>query len=482
MAIDFSRLEDVSFVLAQNKAVKLLRKEHAPLIIAFLWSTFKVEHRQTYGSRELTTALSDFLFRVNEAEETYPKEARYYLENWTQDGFLRQYYEEQEEEATFELTPATEQALLWINELDKSEFVGAESRLLQVFGLLRELALGTTADKEARLRQLRSRREALDREIAAIENDELLRLDPTRIREQYFLVEETAGKLLADFRQIEENFRLLNGKAREEQITRQGSRGEILDDIFSAQDAILETDQGKTFNAFWSFLMDQQRQDELDELVRQLFALPELRGFRDRSLVPRLKMSLVEAGDRVNKTTDRLVEQLRRFLQSRSFLENKRMAEVITEIEQLALRVKHDPPKARYFTTLEGKALVQLVMERGLFEPSAVLQLSTAALELGNATDVAATSLYEQLYVDPAELKARIQEMLRGRDQISLLEITETVPLTKGLSELVAYFSIATAWENRRKAVINSAKSEWIIYEKDGHNYRIEMPETLFLA
>jgi hypothetical protein len=482
MPIDFSKVEDVTYVLAQNKAVKLLRKEHAPLIIAFLWSTFKTEHRQTYRNRELTTRLSDFLFRVNDVEVHYPKEARLYLETWTQDGFLRQYYEEHEEEATFELTPATEQALLWISDLDKSEFVGAESRLLQVFNLLRELALGTTNDKEARLRQLRIRQAALEREIAAIENDEILRLDPTRIREQYFLVEETASKLLSDFRQIEENFRILNSKAREEQITRQGSRGEILDDIFSAQDAILETDQGKTFNAFWSFLMNQQRQDELDDLVKQLFALPELQGLQAKSLVPRLKMSLVEAGDRVNKTTDRLIEQLRRFLQSRSFLENKRMAEIITDIEQLALKVKNDPPPGRVFASLEGKALVNLVMDRAPFEPPAVLQLATTNLAQGSADDMVTAGLYEQHYVDPAELKARIQELLRGRDQISLLEISETIPFSKGLSELVAYFSIATAWENRQKAVIHPEKKEWIVYQKEGRNYRIEMPETLFLA
>jgi hypothetical protein len=481
MAVNFSRIEDVEYILGQHKAVKLLRKEQAPLLIAFLWSTFKAHHRQTYGSHELSTRLSDFLFSINDTAVAYPREPRYYLESWTQDGFLRQYYEDQEEEATFELTPATEQALLWITDLDKSEFVGAESRLLQVFSLLRELTLGTTQDKEARLLQLRNRKEALEREIAAIENDELLRLEPTRIREQYFLIEETAGKLLADFRQIEENFRILNSRAREEQINRQGSRGEILDDIFSAQDAILETDQGKTFNAFWSFLMDQQRQDELDELVQQLFALPELNGFRSQSLVPRLKMSLVEAGDRVNKTTDRLIEQLRRFLQSRSFLENKRTAQLIAEIEQLALKVKNDPPPLRNFAQIEGRALVQLVMDRGLFVPPQVVHLQTANLQVGIASEVSALGLYEQLYIDPAELKARIQRLLRGRDQISLLEVTQAIPLTKGLSELVAYFSIATAWEAQRKAVINTASTDWIVYLKDGHDYRIEMPQTLFL-
>ena len=250
MTINFSRIEDVDYVLGHHKAVKLLRKNHAPLIIAFLWSAFKEAHRQAYGSRELSTLLSDFLFSANEEEALYPREPRAYLEEWTQEGFLRQFYENNEEEATFELTPAAERALLWITDLDKGEFVGAESRLLQVFQLLRALVLGSTQDKEARLEQLLRQREEIDQEILAIDNDELSRLDPTRIRERFSLIEETASKLLSDFRQIEDNFRQLNARAREEQINKQGSRGEVLDEIFSAQDAIMETDQGKTFNAF----------------------------------------------------------------------------------------------------------------------------------------------------------------------------------------------------------------------------------------
>lgn len=482
MPINFSRIEDVGYVLEQHKAVKLLRKQHAPLIIAFLWHAFKVPQRQAYGSREITSLLSDFLFAANDEEIRYPKEARTYLEEWTQEGFLRQFYENNEEEATFELTPATEQALLWISQLDQRSFVGAESRMLQVFQQLRDLVTGSTLNKEERLQQLLQQREALDKEILAIDNDEFDRLDPTSIRERYALIEETAGKLLSDFRQIEDNFRQLNAKAREEQISNHSKRGEVLDEIFSAQDAIMTTDQGKTFSAFWAFLMDQQRQDELDQLVGRIFEQPELLGYRSRSVIPRLKMSLVEAGDRVNKTTDRLVEQLRRFLVSRAFLENRRAVQVIEEIEQLAIQVKKDPPTQRKFVTIDGKPAVHLLMERGLFQPPDILRVDTSGLTTGDAQEVQADGLYEQLYIDPAELKGRIKVLLRGKDQISLRQVTEEIPIEKGLSELVAYFGIATQWEKLQKAIINEDRTETIAYRKDGRDFKVDLPQTLFLA
>ncbi|MCB0599273.1 MAG: DUF3375 family protein, partial [Phaeodactylibacter sp.] len=226
----------------------------------------------------------------------------------------------------------------------------------------------------------------------------------------------------------------------------------------------------------------QNRQDELDKLARQIFEQPELSGFRSRSVLPRLKMSLVEAGDRVNKTTDRLVEQLRRFLASRAFLENRRASQVIEEIEQLALKVKNDPPAPRYFTDIEGKPAVHLLMDRGLFEPPEVLQLDSENLAEGDAGAVTADGLYEQLYIDPAELRGRIKALLRGRDQISLRQVTEEMPLEKGLTELVAYFGIATTLERQQKAIINEEQTETIVYHKDGRDFRIDLPQTLFLA
>ncbi len=485
MADRFSSIEEVSRLLEGHSAVLLLRKMHAPLIVAFLWRAFREERRQAYSSQELNTLLSDFLFAANEeakaGQQPYPRTARIYLEEWTKDGFLRQYYEAGAAEATFELTPAAEQALVWIAELDKREFVGAESRLLQLFNMLQDLTYGSSTDAQARLRQLLDQRLAIDQEILALEDGQISRLDPTRMRERLKLIEETAAKLLADFRQIEENFRQLNAKAREEQINRQHSRGQVLDEIFSAQDAIMETDQGKTFTAFWAFLMDQDRQDRLDQMATELFEQPELEAYRAYSVLPRLKILLVEAGERVDRTTTRLIEQLRRFLASHAFLENRRAGQVIEEIEQLALRVKNSPPPHRFFSDIAGKPGVNLVMERRLFQPADELQLETDRPVPGNAVEVLAEGLYNQLYIDPEELKGRIRQLLRGRQQVSLKEVVAHTPVEKGLSEVVAYFSLAAQWEHRQKAVVNTQQQEKLYYTTEGHTYAVELPQILFL-
>ncbi len=482
MSLNLTQATDVSAALQRNPAVRMLRKDQAGLIVAFLYTAFRDRRQSAYTGSELTSFLSDFLFAANDGQPLYPRPARDYLQQWTDEGFLRQYYEDRSDEATFELTPAGEQALNWVASMNQREFVGAESRLRQVFDQLRELSEATTVDKEERRRQLMERRDEIDRRLQALEEDELDRLDDTRIRERYFLIEETATKLESDFRQIEANFRQINARAREDLIGHDTGRGEALKKIFDSRDAILDTDQGRTFTAFWFFLMDQDRRTALRGFLDQIFEQPELAGLRSNSFLNRMEYALVEAGNRVNKTTDRLIEQLRRFLQSRAYLENRRITQLITEIEQLAVAVKNEPPAGRRFTTVEGAADVSLIMDRGVFQPPEQLRLPEGPPPPGSFEQVETDALYDILYVDPAELKGQLNVLLRDRDQISLLEVVQRMPPRRGLSELIAYFGIATSWEEERRAVISPDRRQTIPYEKNGERRTVDFPETIFLA
>lgn len=241
-----SPYEDISHLLGNHPAIRLLRKDSASLILAFCRKTFREERRTEVDSRELTSLLEDFLFSLNDGGKRYPRPARDYLESWSDEGFLRQTYGRDAEEATFELTAATEQVLQWIGELDQPEFIGAESRLKQLFDQLRQLAENTTEEADARRRQLEARRAEIDAQLAALDRGELDRLNETGIRERFQLIEDTASRLRADFRAIEDNFRRLNAAARAELMRGEGSRGEVLADIFDGRDRILDTDQGRT--------------------------------------------------------------------------------------------------------------------------------------------------------------------------------------------------------------------------------------------
>ena len=468
--------------LLLHPAVKLLRKDTAALIISFLWATFRQGRRNHYGSQEITARLDDHLFALNDADESaYPRAARDYLDAWTTDGFLRQFYESGSDEVTFELTAAGEQALQWVDELNKPEFIGAESRLRQVFDMIRQLAESTTEDVDERRRQLQDRRAEIDAQLADLNRGELPGLDGTGIRERFRLIEENASRLRSDFRTIEDNFRRLNASAREELMDRHQSRGSALDSIFDSRERILDSDQGRTFAAFWEFLMDQQSRGELEGYLQRILTLPELAGEVQRSQLPRLETNLVAAADRVNRTTDRLVEQLRRFVQTHAYAEHQRLTDLIGEIEKLAMMVRTDPPSDRRFATIEGTAEVQFTMERRPFSPPKHLELKGTKPTIGDPDVVVATALYAQQYIDPAELRGRVDTLLRNRAQITLGEVVEAIPVEKGLAELIGYFNLATHRERTQQAVINAEREEAITYSTNKGSRTATFPETIFL-
>jgi len=147
--------------------------------------------------------------------------------------------------------------------LAPQQFIGTESRLLTLFQLLRDLAAGAQNDPAERIRELERRRAEIDREIDRVRAGQAGPLDATQVKERYVQVGDTARRLLADFRQVEENFRNLDVQTRERIATSNQPKGALLEEIFGETDHIHRSDQGKSFDAFWEFLMSPARQDEL---------------------------------------------------------------------------------------------------------------------------------------------------------------------------------------------------------------------------
>lgn len=470
----------IKYLQDHNPAVRLFRLDHAPLIISFLFLYFKKQNKQIIPGNELITALSDYLFGLREShgEDIYAGTPRHYLDKWANEGLLRKFYTAQSDEPVFELTPATEKALDWIKDLDKREFVGTESRLLKIFEMLREIVYKSSDDPQKRLEELERQKEAIEKEIEKIKSGNIERMSETKIKERFFDMEDTARKLLSDFRQIEHNFRELDRTAREKQINSDLKKGMLLEDIFKAQHLIWETDQGRSFRAFWEFMMSQAKQNELDNLIEAALALPEAADIKQDDFIERIKISLVESGDKVNKTTHQLIEQLRRYLDDKAFLENKRIIGIINEIKSLAVQVKENSPKVKDFMLLDNKPEIEFVMERPLFNPPMNPVIKDTVFEEGvPANDTVA--LYKQLYIDPEELKQRIRELLKTSSQVTLRQVTENYPVEKGLSELIAYFCIAS---KDNKALINDEVMEEInIHSREAKNdFGMQVPQVIF--
>lgn len=432
----------------RHPAWRLLASPHAPLVSSFLHRVFVKPNVRVMSEADLAEALDDELFALREqlGQDAYPKRATEYLNDWASSdkGWLRKFYKPGTDEAQFDLTPATEKAIAWMASLTERPFVGTESRLLTLFALLEQISAGTEGDPLKRAADLRRKRDEIDAEIRRVLAGDVPLLDDTAVKDRFLQFQQTARELLADFREVEQNFRLLDRKVREKIALWEGSKGALLDEIMGERDAIGDSDQGRSFRAFWDFLMSSQRQEELSERLDRVLALPAVAALKPEPRTRRVHHDWLEAGEHTQRTVAQLSQQLRRFLDDRAFLENRRILDLLHGIESKALAVRDAMPPEAVMQIEEMGAGIALPLERPLFTPTAKPHLASLVLD-AEEEDIDTARLFDQIVVDKARLRTVIQQALRRAEQISLRQLLEDEPLQQGLAELVAYLELAHA-------------------------------------
>jgi hypothetical protein len=302
-------------------------------------------------------------------------------------------------------------------------------------------------------------------------------MDPTGVKDRFRQMAQTARTLLSDFREVEQNFRDLDRGSRERIALWSGSKASLLDEIFGQRDAIADSDQCKSFLAFWEFLMSSARQEEFSSLIRTVFALEPIKELAPSPRLLRIHYDWLEAGEVAQRTVARLSQQLRRYVDDQAVQENRRIMEIIRQIEQNALALRMKPPTGEFLEVDDSAPDLSLTMDRPLFSPPFKPTFNSQAVLAGNE-QFAADALYEQIYVDKAALDAHIRWALQTRSQISLEQLVEYRPLEHGLAELVAYMSLAA---ERRNAVIDDAVKQTIHWtDKSGMQRQATLPLVVF--
>jgi hypothetical protein len=475
--------DEVAWLRDKSPAWRLLRADHAPLILSFLHQVFVAENVRSISTAELASRLDDELYALNERAgpdepKRFPKAARAYLDDWAapEAGWLRKYYPEGTDEPHVDATPAVEKALKWVQGLREREFVGTESRLNTIIDLLRQIVFGTETDPEQRIAELQRQRQDIDDQIDRIRDGQLDLLDASAVRERYQQFSATAWELLADFREVEENFRKLDRRLREKIAGWHGGKGELLDDVLGSRETISGSDQGKSFQAFYDFLLSQARQEELSGLLDSVYQLTEITGKDPR--LRHIHYDWLDAAERTQATVRQLSEQLRRFLDDQVWFENRRVIDILRDIEARALQVR-DLKDVPVPMQIDAQApAVTLPMERPLYAP-----VRKARIDSGNVrpadeeTDPAA--LFEQVYVDPEPLRGCVRQALRHAQQIGLAQLVADHPIRQGVAELVTYLSLKDTafW-----LVFDDQHHEQVRWqEADGRERKVTMPRVTFV-
>lgn len=461
----------------RNPAWRMLRADHAPLLLSFLGRFYVESGNGASPEGQLVDALDDELYALNaESPDAppYPRPAADYLADWAapEHGYLRRFYPLGTDEIHYDATPALEKAYAWVQSLAERSFVGTESRLQTAVELLRQIAQGTEVDPEVRLGELKRRKREIEREIELIHTDpDAGLLDITAVRDRYQQFASTARELLADFREVEEKFRDLDRSARERIATWDGSKGELLAELVSGRSRIDSSDQGRSFQAFYDLLLSSSSQDELTALLERLTAIEEL-GADPR--IRNVHHGWAEAADRTQQTVRQISEQLRRFTDDQIWQENRRVLDLVREIEGTALRVR-DGATPEFGLELEETGVeISLPTERPLHSVRPAAEVDSL-LPPAEPEDVDTSALTDQVIVDAARLATRIRALIPARGTALLEDIIDLYPVEHGAAELVGYLAL----DAEDLDVTTDEGAETVItYDETGKAMRARMPRV----
>jgi len=465
-----------------HPAWRLLRADSAPLVASFLYRVFIVSNQREMAQADLSEALEDELFALRErlGDESYHGTAAEYLNKWADNaqGWLRKFYPQHSDEPHYDLTPATEKGIRWLAGLTERSFIGTESRLLTLFDLLHQIAEGSETDPKVRVAELRRKRREIDREIKQIQAGDIPLLDETALKDRFQQFVMMAADLLSDFREVEQNFRMLDRRVRERIALWEGSKGALLADILSECDEITDSDQGKSFRAFWDFLMSSSRQEELTELLDKVMALPPVVESRPDSRLRRVHYDWLSAGEHTQRMVAQLSGQLRRFLDDKAWLENRRIMEILRQIKTEARNIMAHPPQGMMMAMDEIGASFALPMERPMYQPPLQAAIDDITLEMGEE-DADTSALFSQTVVDKGRLQQALAKALQQHAQITLGDLLKQEPLQHGLAELVIWLQLAS---ERDRCVIDETRHEVICWSiENGLGRQVTLPFVLFV-
>jgi hypothetical protein len=455
--------DDFSLHFRTARPLIILRAKNAPLMLSFFYKVFIGSKVTTISNSELKQKLASYLedLEYNERDEELTDaiefddcEARagQYIEKWSNAGFLRKYPNDAGADL-HELTADTRKVINWIEDLQRREHVGTNSRFKDIFFKLKNMIEKTTQDVRLRIEDLENKKAEIENEINLLRlGKEPSLFDDIEIKEQFYDLNKMARELLGDFAEVEQNFEVIRKEIQRKYGDRDSVKGALLVYALDGLDEIENKPQGKSFKAFWEFLMDEKKQQEFTDLTDKLYQLLNERqiDYNNDKFLRYLKRFLHASGRKVIDSNKKLSEKISRVLSEKNRLERRRAIELIGEIRQMAYSLIDEGIKDDSFLTLEDEPHIDLFDRWELWEESENNLETQFPDGLGGliSDDVDLRSLFDQFNFDKKILLHRIDLMLNDvsretKTQVTLKEIVDRFGIDNGLSEVVGYFSIA---------------------------------------
>lgn len=459
-ALALQRLREESPVLA------LLRQETMPVVAATLGEHLGGQDR-ALAAAELYDLVEVDLDELRRVGFTLERSARAYCAEWIRAGLLIRRPAPVGRGEVFELSPAGHDALRLLEGLAEPRSAVTESRLTMIINELLRLAHDTDESLNSRLEALKAERDRIEARIAQTHAGDFAPVDGQAAVARLQDLLHQARDVPADFARVRQSMEDLNRRLRHDLIEEESSQGDVLEDIFLGVDRIHDSPEGRSFDAFYSLVMDAESSalfaEAVDALASRSFAadLPS-------SAMPYLNdylLGLQDESMEVSRSMGSFSRSLRQFVQSRQFEAFREMAERLRSAQRTgaqaagALRLLDRMDWTMELTSgeLASVGRLSLHVPSEVQAPEEVLTRSNQPVDLG-----ALHALVREAEIDFDELDGCVVETIQSLGAATLAQVLHRHPATQGLASVVGLYVLGS----RRGTAVPDA--EEIAWTQDG--------------
>lgn len=473
-------------ILDTSPSVKLLRSRSCDVILDYLTSVFDGTTAISYEN--IHSRLADYLnvHGIENDEEndiqfsdTYEEKAEKYIKKWTDSGFLTNYRNE-DGEIYYELSSHTSKVIDWLSGLNREEYIGTESKFKSIITQLKELVEYTNEDKVKRLQLLEDKKMEIEQQILQLKMGEDIKVfEEYEIVPRFQQINKMAKELLSDFKDVDDNFKTIIKEIYQKQIDPTLNKGGILQYTFDALDELKSSSQGKSFYAFWEFLLAREMQSELDKLITELFqTLKERNIDSSDTFLQNMVAYLYESGRKVYQTNDKMADKLSRIIRENELSRSDIAKRIVQEIKNTLIEISKKNQKPDISLVVDGGVEINIPFDRKITfdqNENAQYNLNPESSNLSIEEFGELGKILGNKAIDRKQLEMNIRETLKSQGQTTLLDVIVQHPLKQGLPELFAYLGILSHFQHK---TVNEEKHQAIVFD-DEQKKRIVIPEII---
>ena len=469
-----------------SPSVALLRSRNYDIIIEFFIKVFSNITVVSYENihNQLTDFLNENGVEADEDEDVffsdpYEVKSEKFIHHWTEKGFLTNYRNE-DGEIYYELSSHSSKVIDWLSGLKREEYIGTESKFKSIITQLRELVEYTNEDREKRLQILEDKKLEIEQQIQRLQmGDDVKIFEEYEIVPRFQQVNKLAKELLSDFKDVDDNFKNIIKDIYQKQIDPTLNKGGILQYTFDALDELKSSSQGKSFYAFWEFLLSRDMQNELEQLINSLFStLQEREIASDDRFLQNMVSHLYESGRKVYQTNDKMADKLSHIIRENDAARSDAARLVVQEIKNSLIEISKAKGKPDISLTVEDGLDINIPFERKItFEQNESTEYNQQpenyVLDFDSLNEI--SKVFNNVVIDRKVIEHNLREVLKNKGQTTIAEVVSLHPLNQGLPELFAYFSVLNHFSHK---TINEDKQEAIIFD-ESQKKRIIIPEII---